>query len=464
MGFLDDVVALRKDDRIQVLQVKYSTNPDMPDDPLTWEKLLERSKAKNGNQNLSLLQKWASSLREIKTQWPIFEASVYSNRRAATELEAALENGTIIFDQVREPVIQQEIVKQLGGEVASKEFFAIFQFRLNQPGLFEIEEGLRRRFGGLGGTEIGWLNLKNVLSEWVINRYEPPPEGLITLSEIKKAALWYTLQSLPQRFEIPPDYVLPSEDFHQDLITILEERTKKCLVITASPGVGKSTYVSYLYNHLCELDIPVIRHHYYLSMEDRNWVSRLDHVHAAESLMHDLELDYAESLQGLDSRNPNHKDLANWLERSGSYYEDRGKCLIVIVDGLDHVWREQKSIKELEDFLNILLPPVKGVIVLLATQPVEDNKLPRSLLRLAPKVEWLHLPLLDRASVKIWLGKHAVEISKPGEEEIRDWMLDRLTDALYQKEQRSPATYSLFIEIPDRTKQTGHRRQYSGTS
>jgi hypothetical protein len=107
MGFLDDVIALRQDGRIQVLQVKYSTNPDMQDDPWTWEKLLDRSKTKNGNQNLSLLQKWASSLRKIKSQWPIFEASVYSNRRAATELEVALENGHIIFDQVHEPGIQQ---------------------------------------------------------------------------------------------------------------------------------------------------------------------------------------------------------------------------------------------------------------------------------------------------------------------------------------------------------------------
>ena len=97
----------------------------------------------------------------------------------------------------------------------------------------------------------------------------------------------------------PSYYVLPSEDFHQDLLTTLEKHSKKCLVITASPGVGKSTYVSYLYDHLCEVDIPVIRHHYYLSMEDRNRVYRLDHVRAAESLMHDLELNYAELLQGL---------------------------------------------------------------------------------------------------------------------------------------------------------------------
>ncbi len=454
MNFLDDVVALRQDNSIHVLQVKYSTNPDGPDDPWTWEKLLERSKAKNGDQNPSLLQKWASSLQEIKSQWPIFEASVYSNRRAATEIEAVIENGIIDFDQVHDPDIRQKIEDQLGGEAISKEFFAIFQFRLNQPGLSEIEEGLRRRLGLLGGTETGWLNLKNELREWVINRNEPSPGGLITLSEIKKAALWSTLQSLPQRFEIPSDYVLPSEDFHQELLTTFEEHSKKCLVITASPGVGKSTYVSYLYDDLCELDIPVIRHHYYLSMEDRHRVYRLDHLRAAESLMHDLQLNYAESVEGLGSRNPSPEDLSTWLETAGRYYEDRGKCLVVIIDGLDHVWREQKSVKELEDFLNILLLPMKGVIVLLATQPVEDSKLPRSLLRIAPKVEWLHLPLLDRASVKVWLGKHASEISKPDDEEIKDWMLDRLTDALYKKSKGHPLhiRYSLKALI-ERNKQ-----------
>lgn len=453
MGYLDDIVALLHDGKILARQVKYSTNPNRQDDPWTWKNLLDQSTAKNGKKNLSLLQKWASSLKEIAKQFPIFEASVYSNRRAATEITSVIRDGFINFDQIRELDIRQKIESQLG-KTYLHEFFAIFQFRLNQPGLYEIEEGLRKRFGRLGGTEIGWLNLKNQLRDWIINRNALSPNGIITLHKVKNAAIWYTLQSLPQRFEIPSDYVVPSEDFHQDILNKLKEQAKKCLVIKASPGVGKSTYISYLFDNLCELGIPVIRHHYYLSLEDRRRIDRLDHMHAAESLMYDLKLNYADSLGGLDSRNSSLRDLLSWLETSGAYYKKRGKYLVVLVDGLDHVWREQRSIKELEEFINILLPAPDGVIVLLATQPVENNKLPRSLLCAAPKPEWLELPLLDKSSVKEWLSKHAKEISQLSDEGLQDSTLERLTDALYKKSMGHPLhlRYSLKSLI-ERNKQ-----------
>jgi hypothetical protein len=43
---------------------------------------------------------------------------------------------------------------------------------------------------------------------------------------VKRAARWYRLQSLPQEFEIPKDYVLPSEEFHREMLGALRRRPR----------------------------------------------------------------------------------------------------------------------------------------------------------------------------------------------------------------------------------------------
>jgi hypothetical protein len=68
--FLDDVVVMRADGRVEVKQVKFSTNPTDADDPFTWEKLLAQSDTKAGTKTQSLLQKWALSLREQTLRHP----------------------------------------------------------------------------------------------------------------------------------------------------------------------------------------------------------------------------------------------------------------------------------------------------------------------------------------------------------------------------------------------------------
>lgn len=167
----------------------------------------------------------------------------------------------------------------------------------------------------------------------------PEPNGEITLSHVRATARWYHLQSLPQQFEIPRDYVLPSNKFHTDLLSEITATSQECYVLTASPGMEKSTYLSYLYDSLELNAYPVIRHHYFLSTTDRT-VGRLDFLKVAESLMNDISTKYLRSLQGLETNNPNPKHFSEWINCAAKYFSDESKALIVIIDGLDHVWRE----------------------------------------------------------------------------------------------------------------------------
>jgi NACHT domain len=316
-------------------------------------------------------------------------------------------DSTLDFERL--PIaIHNTAVEQLGDTAAAQSFFGKFNFKLNEPNLAELEEGIRKRFYRIGGTETGLQHLAEEVRRWVVYRNLPREGGDITLADVKRAANWYQLQSLPQEFEIPTDYVIPSQEFHDSLIYRLSESPDSVTVICATPGAGKSTYVSKLFSELKSREVPVVRHHYFLSLGDQSSSERLDHGRAAESLMHDLSRSHSEALGELADRNavPSTRVLRDWVERCGKFYKDQSKKLIIFLDGLDHVWRERRSIEELDKLVGALIPLPDGVSLLIATQPVDDDKLPGSLRRAAPRNEWLKLPLLGHSETSSWLSHH----------------------------------------------------------
>lgn len=436
-GSLDDIVAVRSDGSFVVKQVKFSTDPQSETDVWTWEKLIQKKKGKI-KQLPSLLEKWASSMDQLRKRGLIYEASVESNRRAAKDMQITLSaNGLVDFDKIDDPEIRDIIVQQLGGEAAARSFFAEFHFYLDRSSLEDLEDSVRRRFYALGGKHHGWLNLKDVLRFWIRNRNQPPPAGAIILATVRSAALWYQLQSLPQQFEVPEDYILPSQDFHEAFMHDLLALQKGCIVLTASPGVGKSTYISYVFEQLVQQNIPIIRHHYFLSLSERS-VKRLDHYRVAESLMSSIQNSFPEALGNLGNKNPNPAEFTTWIEACGRCFAQQRKAFIITIDGLDHVWRETGSIEELNRLLEHLLPTPEGVVILLGTQPLDDTQLPLRLVRSTPREQWRSLPLLDRGAVKQWLQHHEDELDLPEEQHAHDFQLDRLADALYEKSQGHP--------------------------
>lgn len=436
-GYLDDVVALHSDGSYVASQVKFSTDPASPEDGWTWEMLLKEKRGKQGPLP-SFLAKWCQSWQQLRQLGPIREAALVSNRKASPELAVTLSPfGIVDFDKIPAPEIKAEITRQLGDEDVTRAFFAEFRFYVDRPNLEDLEEAIRRRFHALGGTDQGWFALKDEMRTWVRDRTQPPPDGKITLNIARRAAQWYPLQSLPQGFEVPADYVLPSQEFQDNLVTDLRGLQERCIVLAAPPGLGKSTYLSYLVQRLQEENILVVRHHYLLSVTDRSG-DRLSHRRVAESLMSDLQNFFPEALGEEGTRNPNHNDLGRWLETCGKHFLSQGRTLLVVVDGLDHVFREKRSIEELSHLFEHLLPPPEGVVVLVGTQPVDEAQLPSRLLREAPRERWRSLPSLDRATVRQWLEHHTEEIGKTGHPHVREHLLGELADAFFASSKGHP--------------------------
>lgn len=444
-GYLDDIVALKFDNRLIVKQVKFSNHPDEDDDSLTWDDLLQ----KETDRSTSLLEKWSLSLDQLLKTWEIEDASVVTNRRASAELERSLRDDRefIDFDAIQPEELKNEIINQLGTELHAREFFKRFRFRLNQPNLSEREEVLRRRFiTELKGTELGWQSLKEQLRTWVAFKDRPRTNGFIYLEDIRTGALWNILDELPQEFQLPEDYIVPSDEFHRELLDQVLKQDAKCLVITANPGVGKSSYCSYLFQHLRNEKHSVIRHHYYLSTTDRYSSPRLDFERASSSLLHDLIREYRDSLGDQANINPIPSELRKYLEISGLHHFRHSQKLVVIVDGLDHIWRERDSIDELRRLLDQLLPVPDGITVLLALQPVDDSLLPASLLRNVPKNQWLSLNTLNAEAVDKWLEHHVHQLPHFNDE-VPDHLIREISDAFFQQSNGHP----LYLQYALRT-------------
>jgi AAA ATPase domain len=435
-GALDDVTAELANGALVVRQVKFSTHPEADEDRLTWETLLKREAGQKGPKS-SLLQKWASSLRELTTDGQAVDAALVSNRQASEGLARVLRpDKTVNFDSVPTDV-RQEVERQLGNATQALAFFSGFKFELNWPNLSEFRAGVRERFFRLGGTDRGWQSLMEEVRAWVCFRNRPNPGGVVTLSDVKRAAQWYQLQSLPQRYQIPTDYVLPSLKLHEDLINRLLSGSQSVTLLSASPGAGKSTYMSKLFEDLKARNVPVVRHHYFLSLTDELPAFRVDHLRAAESLMHDLLRDHAEALGDLADRNPKPAELRAWLQACGSHFAAHSRRLVLILDGLDHVWRESRSIDELDRLLNFVLPVPPGVSLFVATQPVDNTMLPAKLLRNAPRNTWIELPLLGRAETKEWLTHHIGDFAG-FEDGAADPRVERLADSLQRRSRGHP--------------------------
>ena len=186
-------------------------------------------------------------------------------------------------------------------------FFTAFQFHADHSDYTVKRDSLSRRFQNLGGDQQGFNNLLENIRDWVkLKKHH------ILLEDIRRAAQWTVLEDIYQGFNIPDSYVLPDNDFYQNFKTRLLHTKERLTVLTGAPGVGKSTLLSYLKQELKkDDDIPVIRHHYYLSQDDTTG-DRYSWAVVSQSLMGQIKENHSRILGDLCNKNPNPKEFRSW--------------------------------------------------------------------------------------------------------------------------------------------------------
>jgi len=392
---LDDIAIERSDGCVDLQQVKFTPAPDTH--LLSWDWMLE--KAGKTARSRSMLRKWFDAFKKLDPA-RIGEISLTTNRRPDVAIEACLNAGRISFAKIPEPK-RSEVIAELGSAEDCEAFFDQLRIRHSDKGYTALEHDIAARLR-LHGTPEGIANLKNVALNWATQKNIPAPDGWITLAEVRTILRASPPAPLPEDFVVPKGYEVPDETFHQDFVQDAINAVGKAIVLTGPPGRGKSTYLSALCDSLTERDIPTVRHHYFLSTTERGR-DRVNSYIVEQSIQAQVE----QSHEGVPKTAGGLRAL---LEACASYYKVLGKPFVLVLDGLDHVWRINAEDKRpLDDLFSQVIPCPDNMVLLVGTQPVDDAQLPTDLLASAPKVEWRTLPAMSENAVLSYLRKAVQE-------------------------------------------------------
>jgi hypothetical protein len=387
---IDDIVCERHDSKCDYIQVKFTPNTD--NNKLSWKWLLYRKTKKSH----SLLQKLSNALDEISIE-NTAKVILLTNKLPERAVEEVLNANKIIYEQI--PVeIQTEIVEQLASEEKARVLFSVLDVQHSDLSYKTLDRSIEESLRKLT-DEAGVLRLKNKARDWAKFKDQPTQGGWITLEDIRGIISTKRPEPIPQSFIIPEHYVLPDEEFHQSFLQTILQKKSNIQVVTGAPGKGKSTYLSYLCEELENHKIPYVRHHYFLSLDDRT-NDRLSPRIVSEDLITQIKNKYKES----SSNGYNPEDLNMALSDCGNYYREDDVPFVVIIDGLDHVWRDNNHNKApLDELFNQLIPIHDNVVLVIGTQPVDEVMLPKSLVRECPKNEWNVLPAMTGNAIKKYL-------------------------------------------------------------
>lgn len=388
---LDDIVIERSDGRIDLQQIKFT--PDTDKHFLSWDWMLE--KTGKTARSRSMLRKWFDAFKQLKPN-QIGEISLITNRRPDANIEVCLELDKINPSKIPEPQ-RTQVEAELGGIKECELFFEQLCIRHSDKGYLALEHEVDARLRVYGTSE-GIAVLKNVALNWAIQKNYPAPDGWISQKELRDILRASPPTPLPEDFVIPKGYEVPDEIFHQQFVQSVINATEKVIVLTGPPGRGKSTYLSALCDTLTDQGIPTVRHHYFLSTTERSR-DRVNSYIVEQSIQAQIQ-QFHEDVPKTSG------GLYKQLEACAEFYKMQGKPFILILDGLDHVWRINSEDKQpLDDLFSQIIPCPDNMILLVGTQPVNDIQLPTDLLAAAPKSEWYTLPAMSESAVLSYLRK-----------------------------------------------------------
>ena len=427
---VEDVVARRPDGRYELTQVKFTADPEASTNSLSWAWLTERSGSRK-----SLLQKWAPTTLHHQAAGTLARAALKTDRIPDASFKQCLK-GTKVDYTLVSTANKAVIEEQLGSPEAAQTFFASFDFVHSLPRLDDLEERLWERIAA-DTDRGGWLAFRERIQQWSTRKRQPAPDGKIKYIHLRQAFAVERSKPLPQGFLVPPSYSVPDEDFHRAFVAEITG-SDGFTVLWGSPGRGKSTYLSYCIAQIGrrkkDRKKPVcIRHHYFLSLTDRS-EGRFHYYAITRSLEHQL----TEAIPDLEK---SRRGFGELLEAVALRLQNEDRRLIVIIDGLDHVWRDHRDYEDMEALFEALLPLPVNVRLVVGTQKIASEHLPKRLLSAFPVERWTELPTMSRSAVLRWLrfqdkaGRLNIELAP---RQTRNQGVRAIASALYDISQGLP--------------------------
>ncbi len=391
---IDDIVCEQPNGIKDFWQVKFTPSPEKDDNRLSWSWLLNISG--KTEKSRSILKKIYDAIVSVPHE-TLGNVILLTNKLPDRDMEFCISGSKIEFDKI-DKANKDNIINQLGSDDAARFLLSKLTIQHSDDNYDAINRKIRSellKFSNDAGAE----RLITRAREWAIYQDNPPSNGWIYLNHIREILSFRRPEPIPENFFVPEDYCLPNLDFHNNILEKITHSAGEVITLTGKPGGGKSTYLSFLCQELEIRKIPLIRHHYFLSTVDST-IDRLSSRVVAESLLHQVNT-YHENAKA-DTNQP--ENLCKALKACAHYYSTQGKPFVVLIDGLDHVWRDNTQDKRpLDEIFKQILPVMDNLVVLIGTQLVDDNLLPHTLLTYSQKKDWLSLPGMSGDSIYEYL-------------------------------------------------------------
>lgn len=293
-------------------------------------------------------------------------------------------------------------------------FFDNFEFQVGLSDLKKYEEDLRIRLGRLFKDN----NILPILADYVKKKAMSDSDKQINVLEIKDFAVSH-FKPLNQCFPIPPDYQIPDKNFYEAFIKRINNK-EHYLFLIGEPGIGKSSFISKIISDLYnDSNKIIVRHHYFISKTDDDYSTRFWSQRVFSDLARQLNIE-DKRMEKIPAT------LANIINNN--------KHPIIIIDGLDHLLRENKEYKDqLNELIRILKTYPNGITIIFASQPTDKD-----ILDAFSKREKISFPLMDKNAIEAFLLLQNIEINKQD--------ILNLVDTLKNKTQGNPTILRLFIE------------------
>lgn len=379
---LDDIVAFRSDNTYDLYQVKFTGGGGYF---LDFEWLLE--KTGKTNRSKSLLQKWVKSFLKINKDNLLNRACLITNRLPSKLFKKVLKGNKIDISKI-DKEIWETITSQVS-EVEAVSFFSSFEFRHSQYDFVDFKNYLENKIVPQYSTREGFLNLCDFVAQCASFKKYPNKDGKVFYRHIDDILNKAPRNLISQDFEVPLGYVPPNKIFHNEIINKISQ--DGITVIYGKPGQGKSTYLSFLNKQLFDDEKLVVRHHYYLG--PNHSTDRYSYHSASGSLIKQIH----EICPGINSNS-----LKGVLADASKILSKSSKNLTLIVDGLDHVWRELQA-DQVDHLFSQILPLPANIHLIVGTQRIE-GKIPLKL-SVIPKEHWYEIPEMDFDSILGWVDE-----------------------------------------------------------
>ena len=388
---IEDVVACRKDGKVEVTQVKFTPNPLDSNRRLSWKWLTDHKK-----HGTSLLQKWSNTVLSLKRDGNLALAMLKTDRIPDSKFLRCLDGKRVNYQRLTSKT-KTIVDDQLGSEQSAIDFFNSFEFVHSMEQLDNYEEALWAELK-LDTDGRGWAYFRQEVRRWAMRKNAPHPEGKIRHFHLMEVFNRERPAALRQDFKVPIDYCIPDDVFHHGFIENVSSEDG-LTVLWGPPGMGKSTYLSHCVSELTSKEeVVCIRHHYFLNQNERQ-NQRCSYIAIERSLIQQL-ID-----SGLLDETQQY-GLAAALEAAASKALQSSRRLVIVVDGLDHVWRDRADATQMHLLFRAILPLPRGVRLVVGTQPIDDEHLPNNLLNVLPKHQWTEMPAMSVTSVIDWLKWH----------------------------------------------------------